>query len=154
LPANLEFSDKTPLLVGQNVRLARIYAQSNCLAVPVAAIFTIWAQVEVVIIAICTFAMYVTYGIVVAAVLWGKNRRTDERDMRERRIFSRVVSIAALVWLVSITGLLVFMSVISMSRQTLLAGAGVTAILALVVLSYWLLRKNKRSAAVQLAGEE
>ena len=67
---------------------------------------------------------------------------------------SRGVSIAALVWLVSITGLLAFMSVISMSRQALLEGAGVTAVLILVVISVWLLRKNRRSAAVQLAEEE
>ena len=132
----------------------KVPANAIWVVIPVAAIFTIWAQIEVVIIAICTFAMYVTYGLVVAAVLWGKNRRADERDKQERNMVSRGVSIAALVWLVSITGLLAFMSVISMSRQALLEGAGVTAILALAALSYWLLRKNRRSAAVQLAEEE
>src|SRR6516162_3492432 len=122
----------------------KVPANAIWVVIPIAAVFTIWAQVEVVIIAICTFAMYVTYGMVVAAVLCGKNRRADRRDFEERKMVSRGVSIAALVWLVSITGLLAFMSVISMSRQALLEGAGVTAILALAALSYWLLRKNRR----------
>ena len=69
-------------------------------------------------------------------------------------MISRGVSIAALVWLVSITALLTFMSVTSMSRPALLEGAAVIAVLILVAVSYWLLRRNKRSAAVGLAEEE
>ena len=67
---------------------------------------------------------------------------------------SRGVSIAALVWLVSITALLTFMSVISMSRAALLEGAAVTAVLILIAFSYWQFRKNKGSAEVRLAEEE
>ena len=132
----------------------KVPANAIWVVIPITALFTIWAQVEVVIIAICTFAMYVTYAMVVAAVLWGKNRRADQRDVQERKMISRGVSIAALVWLVSITALLTFMSVTSMSRPALLEGAAVIAVLILVAVSYWLLRRNKRSAAVGLAEEE
>jgi len=123
--------------------------------IPITAIFTIWAQVEVVIMAICTFAMYATYGMVVASVLWGKNQRTSQRAEQERKKVSRGLCIAALLWIVFITGLLLFMTAITMSHQTLIESAFAAALLALAGIFYSRLhRKNRRSATLQLAEEE
>ena len=37
----------------------------------IAVVFTFWAKVEVVILGICTLTMYIVYGIVIGAALWG-----------------------------------------------------------------------------------
>ena len=132
----------------------KVPANAIWVVIPITAIFTIWAQVEVVIIAICTFAMYVTYGMVVGAVLWGKNQRADQRDMRERKQVSRGLCIAALVWLVGITVLLVFMTAISMSHTALLETGLVIGLVLCAGVVYWLLRGNKRSVATEPAGED
>jgi amino acid transporter len=136
------------------VSVHKVPANAIWVVIPITAIFTIWAQVEVVIIAICTFTMYVTYGMVVCAVLWGKNQRSDQRDMQERKKVSRGLCFAALAWLASITGLLTFMTAMSMSRTALLETAVATGAVFIFVLGYWLLRKSRRSPAVQLAEEE
>jgi amino acid transporter len=133
----------------------KVPANAIWVVIPITAIFTIWAQVEVVIMAICTFAMYATYGMVVASVLWGKNQRTSQRAEQERKKVSRGLCIAALLWIVFITGLLLFMTAITMSHQTLIESAIAAALLALVGVFYsWLHRKNRRSATLQLAEEE
>ena len=132
----------------------KVPANAIWVVIPITAIFTIWAQVEVVIIAICTFAMYVTYGMVVGAVLWGKNQRADQRDMRERKQVSRGLCIAALVWLVGIIVLLVFMTAISMSHTALLETGLVIGLVLCAGVLYWLLRGNRRSVATEPAGED
>lgn len=98
----------------------KVPANAIWVIIPITAIFTIWVKVEVVIIAICTFAMYVTYGIVVSSVLWGKSRRADLRDAEERRHVSMPLCWAALLWILLITGLLVYMTFASISRTALL----------------------------------
>ena len=133
----------------------KVPANAIWVVIPITAIFTIWAQVEVVIMAICTFAMYATYGMVVASVLWGKNQRTSQRAEQERKKVSRGLCIAALLWIVFITGLLLFMTAITMSHQTLIESAVAAALLALAGIFYSRLhRKNRRSATLQLAEEE
>jgi amino acid transporter len=133
----------------------KVPANAIWVVIPITAIFTIWAQVEVVIMAICTFAMYATYGMVVASVLWGKNQRTSQRAEQERKKVSRGLCIAALLWIVFITGLLLFMTAITMSHQTLIESAFAAALLALAGIFYSRLhRKNRRSATLQLAEEE
>jgi positive regulator of sigma E activity len=74
--------------------------------------------------------------------------------MQERKKVSRGLCFAALAWLASITGLLTFMTAMSMSRTALLETAVATGAVFIFVLGYWLLRKSRRSPAVQLAEEE
>jgi amino acid transporter len=136
------------------VSVHKVPANAIWVVIPITALFTIWAQVEIVIIAICTFAMYVTYGMVVGAVLWGKNQRADQRDVQERKKVSRSLCIATLVWLVGITALLLFMTAMSMSRTALLETGLVSGLLTLVAVSYWLMRRNRGTVAAQPAGED
>jgi amino acid transporter len=137
------------------VSVHKVPANAIWVVIPITAVFTIWAQVEVVIMAICTFAMYATYGMVVASVLWGRNRRSEQRAEQERKQVSRALCIAALVWIVSITGLLLFMTATSLSHQTFIEAAIATGLLALAGIFYsWLHRKNRRSATLRLAEEE
>ena len=136
------------------VSVHKVPANAIWVVIPITALFTIWAQVEVVIIAICTFAMYVTYGMVVGAVLWGKNQRADQRDVQERKQVSRSLCIATLVWLVGITALLLFMTAMSMSRTALLETGLVSGLLTLAAVSYWLMRRNRGTVAVQPAAED
>src|SRR5579863_525386 len=42
----------------------------------IAAAFTCWAKVEIVITGICTLTMYIVYGIVVGAAIWGSRGQT------------------------------------------------------------------------------
>jgi len=137
------------------VSVHKVPANAIWVVIPITAIFTIWAQAEVVIMAICTFAMYATYGVVVASVLWGKNQRADQRAEQERKQVSRPLCIAALLWIVSITGLLLFMTATTLSHQMLLEAAIATGLLAVVGIFYsWLHRKNRRSATFRLAQED
>jgi amino acid transporter len=80
-----------------------------------AAAFTSWAKAEVVITGICTLMMYIVYGIVVAAALWGTSRirktvnalepaasgapRVAESAGGHTPQVSRSLCIAALVWI-------------------------------------------------------
>jgi L-asparagine transporter-like permease len=137
------------------VSVHKVPANAIWVVIPITALFTIWAQVEVVIMAICTFAMYATYGMVVAAVLWGKNQRADHRDAQERKSVSRGLCIAALAWIVSIIAMLVYMSVVTMSHLLLLETAAGMALLGVAGASYyWLTRKNGRTAPLLPAEEE
>ncbi len=110
------------------VSTRKVPANAIWVIIPITAIFTIWIKVEVIIIAICTFAMYVTYGIVVSSVLWGKSRRADHRDAEERKHVSIPLCWAALLWILLITGLLVYMTFASISRTALLEILGGTAL--------------------------
>jgi amino acid transporter len=125
------------------VSVHKVPANAIWVVIPITAVFTIWAQVEVVIMAICTFAMYVTYGMVVGAVLWGNKHKSDLQATSGLA----TLCIAALVWLASITGLLVFMTARAMSRVVLLETAAAAALLAAILAFYLFLRwKNRRSA--------
>jgi amino acid transporter len=82
----------------------------------IAAAFTCWAKVEVVITGVCTLLMYVVYGIVVGAALWGARRKSQASNVEEpvdaiaapmaqiagsRHLqVSRTLCIAALIWIV------------------------------------------------------
>jgi amino acid transporter len=133
------------------VSVHKVPANVIWVVVPITAVFTIWAQVEVVIMAICTFAMYSTYGMVVAAVLWGKNQSAVQ-NIAERKSGSRAVCVAALVWISSIILLLIYMTAIAISRVALLEAASGIALFGLAVaLFYWLRRRNRRAVALQPA---
>ncbi len=64
----------------------------------IAAMFTFWAKVEIVITGICTLTMYVVYGIVVGAALWGSRGRIEADGVPQVRV-SRPLCIAALLWI-------------------------------------------------------
>jgi amino acid transporter len=137
------------------VSVHKVPANAIWVVIPITAIFTIWAQVEVVIMAICTFAMYATYGMVVGAVLWGKNQRADQRDMSERKKVSRGLCIATLSWIVAIIALLVFMTVVTLSHQALVETVVGIVLLGLAGVTYfWLQRRAGRPTALQPAEED
>jgi amino acid transporter len=93
----------------------------------IAAVFTSWAKVEVVITGVCTLLMYIVYGIVVAAALWGASRKPKteyvirragdvapafiESAGRGTLEVSRTLCIAALVWI------LFLLAIISLPRS-------------------------------------
>jgi amino acid transporter len=138
------------------VNVHKVPANAIWVTIPITAVFTIWAQVEVVIMAICTFAMYATYGTVVGAVLWGKKGKSDQRasqvlsaPAKERKRVSRGLCIAALTWIVAIIVLLVFMTAITLSPQACLETLVVAVFLCVAgSIYYWFQRKNGRSAAL------
>jgi amino acid transporter len=109
--------------------------------IPITAVFTFWAQVEVVIIAICTFAMYVTYGLVVAACLWGNKPAQVDAAGQPRKRVSRPLCAAALSWIVAIILLLLYMTAISMSHHALVLTLRVAAIIGGCVLAYFAVRR-------------
>jgi amino acid transporter len=124
--------------------------------VPITAIFTFWAQVEVVIIAICTLAMYVTYGLVVGAALWGKKAEQNPvpGEPAPKRV-SRGLCIAALTWIIAIIGLLLFMTAITMSRRSLittLISVVLTGVVVLLIV--WIRGKNAATPDLRPAEEE
>lgn len=109
--------------------------------IPITAVFTFWAQVEVVIIAICTFAMYVTYGLVVAACLWGKRSAQIGAGGQPAKRVSRPLCAAALAWIVAILLLLLYMTAISMSHHALIITLLVMAIIGGSALAYFVARR-------------
>lgn len=109
--------------------------------IPITAVFTFWAQVEVVIIAICTFAMYVTYGLVVAACLWGNKPAQVDAAGQPRKRVSRPLCAAALSWIVAIILLLLYMTAISMSHHALVLTLRVAAIIGGCALAYFAVRR-------------
>jgi len=134
----------------------KVPANTIWVVISVTALFTIWVKVEVVIMAVCTFAMYATYGMVVGAVLWGKNWEKDKGasvgDVQDRKRVSRGLCMATLAWITSIIGLLVFMTAITMSHPALLETAcGMGALALAGALYFWLRRKNGQPAALQPA---
>jgi amino acid transporter len=110
-------------------------------AIPITAVFTFWAQVEVVILALCTFAMYVTYGFVVAAALWG-NRPAQSPSAEPARRVSRALCAAALSWIVAILVLLLYVTATSMPRSALLLTLKVAAISGVCLGLYLLSRRR------------
>jgi amino acid transporter len=144
------------------VNVHKVPANAIWVTIPITALFTIWAQVEVVIMAICTFAMYVTYGMVVAAVLWGKHSASNLRTKRARRApdegqrrVSRGVCVAALGWIVAIIALLVAMTVLTMSAQARLVTVAVAVLLGVAgVLYYWFRRGKTLEPVLQAAKEK
>ena len=104
--------------------------------IPITAVFTFWAQVEVVILAICTFAMYVTYGMVVAACLWGKRSGQVGVTGQAPKRVSRPLCAAALAWIVAILLLLLYMTAISMSHLALVITLLVLAFIGGSALTY------------------
>ena len=137
------------------VSVRKVPANAIWVVIPITAVFTIWAQVEVVIIAICTFAMYVTYGMVVSAVLWGKRSRADQRATDERKHISRPLCWAALLWIIFITGLLVFMTFVTISRVAIFETLAGTALVLLSGLVYYRLqRKGATTVAIEPAQQD
>jgi amino acid transporter len=133
----------------------KVPANAIWVVIPITAVFTIWAQVEVVIIAICTFAMYVTYGMVVCAVLWGKSSRAGHCAGDERKRVSRPLCWAALLWIVSITGLLVFMTFVTISRLAAIGTLVGTALVFLFAFVYYRLqRKTTPAVAIEPAQQD
>lgn len=108
--------------------------------IPITAVFTFWARVEVVIIALCTFAMYLTYGFVVAACLWGNRMTSSLVAGQRRRPVSRTLCAAALAWIVGILALLLYMTAISMSHRALVISLMVAGLIAAGVAVYLLAR--------------
>ena len=109
--------------------------------IPITAVFTFWAQVEVVILAICTFAMYLTYGLVVAACLWGNApSQAIVIDGESPRRVSRGLCAAALAWIIGILALLLYMTAISMSHHALLVTLGALVVILGCALAYFLMR--------------
>jgi amino acid transporter len=111
-------------------------------AIPITAVFTFWAQVEVVILALCTFAMYVTYGLVVAACLWGNRTAPSLVAAKIARRVSRTLCAAALAWIVAILVLLFYMTAISMSHHSLMILLRVAALIATCLFLYLLARRR------------
>ena len=111
-------------------------------AIPITAIFTFWAQVEVVIIALCTFAMYVTYGLVVGACIWGKRPATVPDSAYQRRV-SPVLASAALAWIIGILALLSYMTAISMSHRALVISLSALAVVAVCFVTYLFAQRRR-----------
>jgi len=128
----------------------------------IAAAFTCWAKVEVVITGVCTLLMYVVYGIVVGAALWGASRtRTDNVEesvlniapevaqaARPRRLqVSRTLCVAALVWIVFL------LAIISVPRSAWINSVASLAALALGACWYFWGRPRKSAADGGLSPE-
>jgi amino acid transporter len=105
-------------------------------AIAITSVFTWWAQIEVVIMVICTFAMYVTYGIVVGVALWGSSGLDHPSSGSSKRIVSRSVCVTALVWIGSIITLLIYMSAQQFSRRAVVAVAFVLLLSCILGLGY------------------
>jgi amino acid transporter len=137
------------------VSVRKVPANAIWVVIPITALFTIWAQVEVIIMVLCTFAMYATYGMVVAAVLWGKNPRPDHRDAAERKQVSRPLCFTTLAWIISINVLLAYMTYKTTTRLVLYEIVAGMVLLGLAGYIYYTLRyKNGRAVALQPAEEE
>lgn len=133
----------------------KVPANAIWVVVPITAVFTIWAQVEVVIMAICTFAMYATYGMVVGAVLWGRNQRAEEREVNARKKVSRSLCAAAFSWIVGIMALLAFMTFITLSHQALVETIIGMLILGVAGIAYsWWRERSGPSATLRVAEED
>ncbi len=74
----------------------------------IASAFTYWAKFETVITGICTLTMYIVYGIVVGAALWGSAREPNTGSAMGCRSVhvSRKLCIVALLWICLLLGML------------------------------------------------
>jgi hypothetical protein len=88
----------------------------------------------------------VTYGLVVGAALWGKKAEQNPvpGEPAPKRV-SRALCIAALTWIISIIGLLLFMTAITMSPRSLITTLISIAITGVVILL--VIRIRGKSAA-------
>ena len=91
--------------------------------------------------------MYVTYGLVVGAALWGKKAQQNPvpGEPAPKRV-SRALCIAALTWIIAILVLLVFMTAITMSHRTLITTLISLAITGLAVLVIGCRRSRARES--------
>ena len=128
------------------VSVHRVPANAIWSVIPIAALFTIWAQVEIVIVASSAFCMYAAYGVIVAAVLWGKKRGIAQPDESKPNGVFRPLCVSALVWTSGIMVLLVFMTAIAMSHVALQETAIGIVLLGLAAACYYWLRLRKRIA--------
>src|SRR5579863_3777210 len=122
----------------------------------IAAAFTCWAKVEVVITGVCTLLMYVVYGIVVGAALWGASKKAQANNVEEplldiapgmaqvagpRRLqVSRTLCVAALIWIVFL------LAIISLPRSAWINSVASLAALALGACWYFWGRPRKPAA--------
>jgi amino acid transporter len=124
------------------VNAHKVPANAIWVAIPITAVFTIWAQVEIIIMAICTLTMYVTYGIVVGAVLWGKKSRENRATPA-----ARAVSYSAFAWIAGTIALLVFLTVTSMTMAARMQALAVVGFLVVASYSYYWLLHNREPVA-------
>ena len=103
-------------------------------------------EVEIVIVASSAFCMYAAYGVIVAAVLWGKKRGIAQPDESKPNGVFRPLCVSALVWTSGIMVLLVFMTAIAMSHVALQETAIGIVLLGLAAACYYWLRLRKRIA--------
>jgi amino acid transporter len=75
-------------------------------ATSIAAIFTCWAQLEVIITGISVLAGYLTYAAVVAAALFGVHASKRAPDGMLKPLVPRWLSVVALLWLMAFLGFL------------------------------------------------
>jgi hypothetical protein len=88
-------------------------------------------------------AMYVTYGLVVAACLWGTPTvRAVDAAQAPKRV-SRWLCAAALAWIVGILALLLFMTAISMPHHSLVITTRIIAIVGSCALIYFMVRRYR-----------
>jgi len=83
----------------------------------------------------------VTYGLVVAACLWGKRSAQDGAIGQPPKRVSRPLCAAALAWIAAILLLLVYMTAMSMSHHALVITSGVLAIIGGSALTYVVARR-------------
>jgi amino acid transporter len=129
----------------------------------VAAAFTCWAKVEVVITGVCTLLMYVVYGIVVGAALWGASRQSQANNVGEPLVdiapgmahiagprqlqVSRTLCVAALIWIVFL------LAIISLPRSAWINSVASLAALALGACWYLWGRPSKPAGIAGLGAE-
>jgi len=123
------------------VSVHKVPVNAIWVVIPICAVFTFWAQVEVVIIALCTTAMYVTYGLVVAACLWGKQSTQSLIDGQPPKQVSRVLCAGALAWIAGILALLFYMTAISMSHHALVVAFWLIAAVSACTLIFFITRR-------------
>jgi hypothetical protein len=93
--------------------------------------------------------------MVVFAVLWGKSSRAGHCAGDERKRVSRPLCWAALLWIVSITGLLVFMTFVTISRLAAIGTLVGTALVILFAFVYYRLqRKTTPAVAIEPAQQD
>ncbi len=139
------------------VSIHRVPANAMWTVALIAAAFTCWAKVEVVITGICTLTMYIVYGMVVGAALWSasKKSKTDKiaehaQDVApawgqsvggEKLQVSRPLCIVALVWI------LFLLAIISIPRSAWINSVASAAALGVGAFWYFLGRPRKPANA-------
>src|SRR5580658_1552285 len=130
----------------------------------IAAAFTCWAKVEVVITGVCTLLMYIVYGIVVGAALWGASRQSQANDVGEPLVdiapgmahiagprqlqVSRTLCVAALIWIVFL------LAIISLPRSAWINSIASLAALGVGACWYFWGRPSKPADVAGLGVEQ